>query len=78
MDDGWQVLDVVPMVGLSGGHERNTTVSMYSVADIETTVEEVRRSGGTATDPETQPYGITAACTDDQGTRFYVGQLYVQ
>ena len=29
--------------------------------------------GGTATDPERQPYGTTSECTDDQGVRFYLG-----
>ena len=35
----------------------------------------VRGAGGTASAPEAQPYGITSTCTDDQGTRFYLGQL---
>jgi predicted enzyme related to lactoylglutathione lyase len=75
IDDGWQVDDVVPMVGLSGGHPGATTVPMYRVDDISVAIEAVRVAGGSATDPDPQPYGITAACTDDQGTRFYLGQL---
>jgi hypothetical protein len=50
-------------------------VPMYRVGDVVTAVDAVRGAGGTATDPERQPYGITATCTDDQGTRFYLGQL---
>jgi uncharacterized glyoxalase superfamily protein PhnB len=73
--DGWQVEDVAPMVGLSGGHEVATSVPMYRVDDIAGAVRAVREAGGAATEPETQPYGITAACSDDQGTRFYLGQL---
>jgi uncharacterized glyoxalase superfamily protein PhnB len=73
--DGWQVDDVTPMIGLSGGHPTATTVPMYRVGDIAATVEIVKDAGGTATNPESQPYGITATCTDDQGTRFYLGQL---
>jgi predicted enzyme related to lactoylglutathione lyase len=73
--DGWQVDDVVPMVGISGGHQSATTVPMYRVADIAAAVGIVRAAGGTATVPESQPYGVTAACTDDQGVRFYLGQL---
>jgi uncharacterized glyoxalase superfamily protein PhnB len=73
--DGWQVDDVAPMVGLSGGHDHARTVPMYRVGDVVTAVDAVRGAGGTATDPERQPYGITATCTDDQGTRFYLGQL---
>jgi uncharacterized glyoxalase superfamily protein PhnB len=75
VDDGWQVDDVAPMVGLSGGHPVATTVPLYRVDDIAAAVEAVRTARGTATDPEPQPYGITATCTDDQATRFYLGQL---
>jgi predicted enzyme related to lactoylglutathione lyase len=48
---------------------------MWSVADIEDAVAAVRAAGGTATDPERQPYGSTSDCTDDEGLRFYLGQL---
>jgi predicted enzyme related to lactoylglutathione lyase len=73
--DGWQVEDVVPRVGLAGGPDRATTVPLYRVDDIDAAVERARAAGGSATDPERQPYGITSACTDDQGTRFYLGEL---
>jgi len=63
------------MVGISGGHDVATTVPMYSVDDIATAVRAVRERGGVATDPERQPYGIASTCSDDQGTRFYLGQL---
>jgi len=75
VEDGWQVDDVAPMVGLSGGHPVATTVPMYQVDDIVAAVARVRAAGGTATEPERQPYGITATCADDQGTRLYLGQL---
>ena len=73
--DGWQIADVVPMSGLSGGHPRTTIVPMYRVDDIVRAVEQVRARGGEATEPNPQPYGITSDCTDDQGTRFYLGQF---
>jgi predicted enzyme related to lactoylglutathione lyase len=73
--DGWAVEDVVPMTGMAGGHDRPTVVPMYRVDDIAVAVERVRASGGRATEPERQPYGLTSTCTDDQGTRFYLGQL---
>jgi uncharacterized glyoxalase superfamily protein PhnB len=73
--DGWQVEDVVPMVGVSGGHGQATTVPMYAVDNIAIAVERVRAGGGTATPPEVQPYRTTSTCTDDQGTRFYLGQF---
>lgn len=73
--DGWGAEDAVPMTGLSGGHDRTFVMPMYRVDDIASAVARVRAFGGTATDPEQQPYGITAECEDDQGTRFYLGQL---
>jgi predicted enzyme related to lactoylglutathione lyase len=74
-EDGWGPVDVVPMVGLSGGHAQATTVPMYRVDDIGAVVDRLRAHGGTATDPVEQPYGLTSECVDDQGTRFYLGQL---
>ncbi|MEO8889292.1 MAG: VOC family protein [Jatrophihabitantaceae bacterium] len=73
--DGWPVEDTVPMIGLSGGHERATAVPMWRVDGIATAVAAVRAAGGVATDPEQQPYGISSECTDDQGMRFSLGQL---
>ena len=67
--------DAAPMSGLQGGHPQPTVVPMYQVDDIEAAVAAVRRLGGTSTDPEAQPYGISAECSDDQGTSFYLGQL---
>jgi uncharacterized glyoxalase superfamily protein PhnB len=72
--DGWTVEDVAPMVGLGGGRPP-VGVPMYRVDDIAAAVQRVRAAGGTATDPEQQPYGISSECGDDQGTRFYLGQL---
>jgi len=75
VDDGWGPRDVAPMVGLHGGHDETTIVPMYRVDDAAAAVARVRAAGGTATDPERQPYGVSAECTDDQGTHFYLGQL---
>jgi predicted enzyme related to lactoylglutathione lyase len=74
-EDGWQVQDVSPMVGISGGHVHPTTVPMYRVDDVTAAVERVRDAGGEATEPEVQPYGISSICSDDQGTGFYLGQF---
>ena len=71
--DGWQVEGV--MAGLQGGHRHATTLPMWRVDVLASALERVRAAGGTATDPKTQPYGLEAECTDDQGTRFYLGQL---
>jgi predicted enzyme related to lactoylglutathione lyase len=73
--DGWQVAGTAPMVGMGGGREAATVLPMYRVDDIVAAVARVRAAGGTSTDPERQPYGLQAYCRDDQGTRFYLGQL---
>jgi predicted enzyme related to lactoylglutathione lyase len=72
--DGWQNDGVVPMLGMAGGRSPATVVPMYRVDDIAAAVARVRDRGGTATDPERQAYGLSATCTDDQGTRFYLHQ----
>jgi predicted enzyme related to lactoylglutathione lyase len=72
--DGWQNDGVVPMLGMAGGHSPATVVPMYRVDDIVGAVARVRARGGTATDPDRQSYGVSATCTDDQGTRFYLHQ----
>jgi uncharacterized protein len=73
--DGWQVEGTTPMAGLSGGHAEATTVPMWRVADLRAAVGRVRAAGGTAAEPRQEPYGLTADCADDQGTRFYLGQF---
>jgi predicted enzyme related to lactoylglutathione lyase len=72
--DGWEPADVVPMTGMHGGHAWATAIAMYRVDDITAAVARVRANGGTAIDPQTQPYGQMSECTDDQGTHFYLGQ----
>ena len=73
--DGWQVEGATPMAGLSGGHTEATTVPMWRVADLRAAVGRVRAAGGTAAEPQQEPYGLTADCADDQGARFYLGQF---
>lgn len=72
--DGWGVDGVVPMSGMQGGHDVATVVPMYLVDDVSAAVGRVRAAGGSATEPERQPYGLSADCVDDQGTRFYLFQ----
>ncbi|MDP7703884.1 VOC family protein [Mycobacterium sp. TY815] len=74
--DGWQVQDAHPMSGAAGGSPRRVTVPMWTVDDIDSAVARVREAGGTVLDePSRQPYGLSAECTDDQGSRFYLGQF---
>ncbi len=72
--DGWQVEQPHPMVGLSGGHREATLVPVYQAEDIAAAVELVRGAGGTATDAEVRPWGLSSQCDDDQGTRFGLWQ----
>jgi predicted enzyme related to lactoylglutathione lyase len=73
VEDGWSVQGVSPMTGMHGGNAAATVVPMWKVDDVAAAVERVRAAGGTATDPQRQPYGTTSECTDDQGIRFYLG-----
>lgn len=74
--DGWGVQGAHPMSGIAGGSTRNVAVPMWTVADIDTAVARVREAGGTVIEePSLQSYGRSALCTDDQGTRFYLGEL---
>ncbi len=75
IEDGWEVTsDIAPMVGFGGGNPDPIVVPMWRVDDIADAVAKVRAAGGTATDPEQQPYGVTSECVDDQGMRFFLGQ----
>ena len=73
VEDGWSVPGVSPMTGMHGGNAADTAVPMWKVDDVAAAVERVRAAGGTASDPQRQPYGTTSECTDDQGVRFYLG-----
>jgi len=76
IEDGWQIQHTHPMAGVAGGSTQAVTVPMWTVADIDAAVARVRDAGGTVIEePSTQSYGQSAQCTDDQGTRFYLGQL---
>ncbi|MFT4127639.1 MAG: VOC family protein [Gordonia sp. (in: high G+C Gram-positive bacteria)] len=77
IDDGWEVRNARPQIGVSGGHGESVAVPMWSVDDIAAAVERVRAAGGQViTEPEPQGYGLMALCSDDQGGRFYLGQLF--
>jgi predicted enzyme related to lactoylglutathione lyase len=70
VEDGWQVRNTFPMIGLSGGHERAAVVPVWTVRSVAIAVAAVRRRGGSATDPHREPYGMVSECVDDQGLRF--------
>jgi predicted enzyme related to lactoylglutathione lyase len=76
IDDGWQVEQTHPMAGVAGGSTQQVTVPMWTVEDVDAAVARVREAGGTVVEePSQQAYGKSAQCTDDQGTRFYLGEL---
>jgi predicted enzyme related to lactoylglutathione lyase len=76
IEDGWQVQGTHPMAGVAGGSAHAVVVPMWTVADVEAAVARVREAGGNVIEePSQQPYGRSALCTDDQGTRFYLGEL---
>jgi uncharacterized glyoxalase superfamily protein PhnB len=76
IEDGWAIARTHPMAGVAGGSDAAVTVPMWTVADIDAAVARVREAGGTVIDePSQQSYGKSAQCTDDQGTRFYLGEF---
>jgi predicted enzyme related to lactoylglutathione lyase len=70
IDDGWQVQDTAPMIGLSGGHDQANVVPVWMVPSVVVAVGAVRGRGGSATEPHREPYGTVTECVDDQGLRF--------
>ncbi|WP_299573541.1 VOC family protein [uncultured Williamsia sp.] len=75
IDDGWEVDDSRPQIGIGGGADTSEAVAMWAVDDIEAAVERVVAAGGRVTDPVSrQPYATTAECVDDQGIRFWLAQ----
>jgi predicted enzyme related to lactoylglutathione lyase len=76
IDDGWQVEQTHPMAGVAGSSAVQVTVPMWTVEDVDAAVARVREAGGTVIEePSQHPYGKMAQCTDDQGTRFYLGEF---
>ncbi len=74
VERGLQVHGANVLGGLWGGGD-NAPVDaklMYQVADIVEAAALVRSLGGTATEPELQPYGWSSECTDDQGMEFWI------
>jgi uncharacterized glyoxalase superfamily protein PhnB len=71
----WRTDATRPPLGIlpTGGAEPEVQLS-YRVDDITAAVERVRAAGGHANEPARQPYGLLAACVDDQGTTFRLWQ----
>jgi predicted enzyme related to lactoylglutathione lyase len=73
--EGRQVVGTAPMIGLHGGRDGARVVPSYRVEDVTEAVARTRAGGGTASEPEEQPYGLTAVCTDPTGLRFNLHQM---
>ena len=73
VEGGWGILGNGLEGGLWGGPGRQVGWKlMYAVDDLPSALE--RRLGGQAGEPESQPYGITAECVDNQGIEFWLWQ----
>lgn len=58
--------------GMWGGETRSTLFLCFAVDDVDAAAQRVRGAGGTAAEPELEPYGRTSECVDDQGVCFAV------
>ncbi|OZM72531.1 glyoxalase [Amycolatopsis antarctica] len=73
VEGGWAVEGNGVQGGLWGGPGRQVGWKlMYAVDDLAAALERVRAHGGTAGEPERQPYGLSADCADDQGIEFWL------
>ena len=73
--DRFNIDGIRPLSGLAGGHSGTTIVPQFVVGDLDAAIARIRALGGSANEPQTQPYGRSTDCVDDQGTRFYLAQL---
>ena len=79
-ENGAQVDDIVPMMGLWDGEQPtggrvHGAVLGFRVDDIATAVAAVRGHGGTINDPHREAYAMAAEGRDDQGIPFYLHEM---
>lgn len=74
VENGWQIEGTAPMSGMWGGAGQPRIQPLFHVDDLDTALATVRAHGGQGGEPEQQPYGLSAECTDDQGARFWLLQ----
>ncbi|HEV7450911.1 MAG TPA: hypothetical protein VGO16_05905 [Pseudonocardiaceae bacterium] len=63
VEDGWQIEGTYPPAGMHGGADQAGIEPAYQVDDLTA----VRDHGGQTREPQQQPYGRIAECTDNQG-----------
>ncbi|HEY4021519.1 MAG TPA: VOC family protein [Pseudonocardiaceae bacterium] len=73
--DRFTIDGIRPLSGVAGGQRETMVVPQYVVDDLDAAIARVRAGGGSANEPQTQPYGRSTDCVDDQGNRFYLAQL---
>ena len=56
--------------GMWGGVEEPTLFCCFAVDDMAAATARVVQAGGTAGEPQMEPYGEVAECSDDQGVQF--------
>ncbi len=74
VENGWQIEGTAPMSGMWGGADEPRIQPLFHVDDLDTALAAVRAHDGQAGEPEQQPYGLSAECSDDQGARFWLLQ----
>lgn len=74
IEDGWQIEGTYPPAGMHGSADRAGIEPVYQVDDLSIALAAVRDHGGQAGEPQQQPYGRIAACTDNQGVPFQLLQ----
>ncbi|MGB8961478.1 MAG: VOC family protein [Pseudonocardiaceae bacterium] len=74
VEDGWQIEGTFPPAGMHGGAATPGIEPVYQVDDLAAALAAVRDHGGQTGEPQQQPYGRIAECTDDQGAHFQLLQ----
>jgi uncharacterized glyoxalase superfamily protein PhnB len=71
----WRTAETSPPLGILPARGAGPEVQLsFRVDDIAAAVDRVRAAGGQADDPERRRFGLSATCTDDQGTTFRLMQ----
>jgi catechol 2,3-dioxygenase-like lactoylglutathione lyase family enzyme len=71
----WRTDQIAPPLGIRPSGDAAPEVQLsFRVDDIAAAVDRVRAAGGVAADPERRQFGLSAACTDNQGVAFRLWQ----
>jgi uncharacterized glyoxalase superfamily protein PhnB/catechol 2,3-dioxygenase-like lactoylglutathione lyase family enzyme len=71
----WRTEETRPPLSIFSSEAAAPEVQLsYRVDDIAAALDRVRAAGGRAGEPERRPFGLLAACVDDQGATFRLWQ----